>query len=50
MRTKLDTLGHCPSCSTEILATRLLIRYETQEGWPRMYADCPECHDVVRPE
>lgn len=42
-------LGHCADCESPIPTDRLLITYTTPEGWPRMYADCPSCGDVVRP-
>lgn len=42
-------LGHCGACETAIPTDRLLITYTTPEGWPRMYADCPSCGEVVRP-
>ncbi len=42
-------LGHCAVCEEPIPTDRLLITYTTPEGWPRMYADCPSCGDVVRP-
>lgn len=42
-------LGRCPACEEPIAPDRLLIQYRTTEGWPRMFAECPECLDVVHP-
>ena len=47
--TNASTLGSCPDCDTAIPDTCLLIRYETAEGWPKQFAECPECLDVVHP-
>lgn len=50
MSTQRTTLGTCPVCNVQIPSSQLLIRYETSEGWPAMYAECPDCGDVVHPE
>ena len=42
-------VGRCPRCAEAITPGRVLIRYERTDG-QAMYATCPECHDVVRPE
>lgn len=42
-------LGACPDCGETIPSDRLLIKYTTEEGWPRMFAECPSCRDVVHP-
>lgn len=44
-----STLGVCPVCERAIPPTQLLIEYETADG-TRIYAECPECRDVVHPE
>ncbi len=43
-------LGHCPDCGSAIPAGRALIEYETATGRPAVYAECPDCRDVVHPE
>lgn len=43
-------LGVCPECDGEIPGWKLLIRYEREAGWPAMWAECPECGEVVHPE
>lgn len=42
-------LGRCPSCDAAIPSGRLLIEYESAGGWPKMFAECPRCADVVHP-
>lgn len=42
-------LGHCGHCETPLPADQLLITYRTDGGWPKMYAECPVCEDIVRP-
>jgi hypothetical protein len=42
-------LGYCPHCETPIPAGRLLIKYETADGWPKTFAECPTCEGVVHP-
>jgi hypothetical protein len=43
-----ETLGDCPHCETRIPASRLLIEYESSTG-PDLFAECPDCEDVVTP-
>lgn len=43
-------LGTCPDCGVTIPRVNLLIKYETEDGWPRMFAECPDCEDAVHPE
>lgn len=43
-------LGTCPVCDATIPSTRLLIEYESEDGWPRMFAECPRCDVPVHPE
>ena len=42
-------LGTCPRCNVDIAPLNLLIQYETNDGWERQFAACPECDDVVHP-
>lgn len=43
------SLGSCPDCGSAIPARRVLIEYETTDGRPAMYAECPDCRDIVHP-
>ena len=43
-------LGRCPKCNVMIPTPNLLIRYETADGWPKLFAECPDCRDPVHPE
>jgi endogenous inhibitor of DNA gyrase (YacG/DUF329 family) len=43
-------LGICPACDRPIPKPNLLIAYETADGWPRMFAECPSCGEPVHPE
>lgn len=49
MYERATVLGQCPDCETPIPRGYLLIEYETDGGWPEMFAECPECEDVVHP-
>lgn len=42
-------LGECPQCGREITRTYLLIEYKTADGTEGVWAECPECADVVDP-
>lgn len=42
--------GECPNCDAAIPSAYVLIRYETSDGWPRLFAECPACKDVVHPQ
>lgn len=42
-------LGQCADCDTPIPSSQLLVSYETADGWPCMYAECPACEEIVRP-
>lgn len=45
----LTRLGRCPHCQATIPDGYLLIRYESANGWPTMFAECPDCEAVVHP-
>jgi endogenous inhibitor of DNA gyrase (YacG/DUF329 family) len=42
-------LGACPNCGTPVPRPWLLIEYERSDGGTGVYAECPDCGDVVRP-
>ena len=41
--------GQCPDCGSAIPTRRVLIEYETADGRPAMYAECPDCREIVHP-
>mgnify|MGYP000094183753 FL=1 len=43
-------LGACPNCDVMIPSANLLIRYECEGDWPKLFAECPDCEDPVHPE
>lgn len=43
------TLGQCPDCGSEIASYDVLIEYENDDGQPALWAECPDCQDVVHP-
>lgn len=43
------SLGSCSICSAEIEDDRLLVEYETG-GNQRVYAECPDCLNIVHPK
>ncbi|RKD85197.1 DUF7837 family putative zinc-binding protein [Halopiger aswanensis] len=47
--TNSPPLGTCPFCHAEITSGDVILGYETATG-PTVYAECPECRDVVTPE
>jgi hypothetical protein len=42
------SLGTCPFCQAEITTTKMIVGYETETG-PAVYAEYPNCRDVVDP-
>jgi hypothetical protein len=49
MNANRERLGCCPICETGIPPHKLLIQYDADEEWPRMFAECPSCESVVHP-
>jgi len=43
-------LGRCPDCDESISPGWRLIEYEKDDGTKYVWAECPECGDVVSPE
>jgi len=43
-----SSLGECPHCGGELSGQDVLITYETADG-TSLYAECPDCRDVVSP-
>ncbi|WP_437125173.1 DUF7837 family putative zinc-binding protein [Haloarcula limicola] len=43
-------LGLCPDCDEEITPAWLLVEYEQDDGTTGIWAECPACEDVVKPE
>ncbi|WP_195837593.1 MULTISPECIES: hypothetical protein [unclassified Halorhabdus] len=49
MQQHSHAVGRCPHCGATIEQRRVLITYE-RAGGEAMYATCPGCSAVVRPE
>ncbi|WP_449404910.1 DUF7837 family putative zinc-binding protein [Halosimplex salinum] len=49
-RARDQPLGRCPICESMIPPGNLLIRYESADGWPKLFAECPGCEDPVHPQ
>lgn len=45
-----EPLGECPNCSESIADCDVLIRYDRSDGSTGVYAECPDCREVVAPE
>ena len=43
-------LGRCPNCDESIPRCNKIIEYETDDGWTAIFAECPDCLDVVHPQ
>jgi predicted RNA-binding Zn-ribbon protein involved in translation (DUF1610 family) len=50
MPNNAENLGRCPDCGESISQHWLLVEYETDEGDTGIWAECPDCDDVVAPE
>jgi len=45
-----EILGRCPDCGESISRHWLLVEYERDDDATGIWAECPECADVVAPE
>lgn len=50
MRTDEASLGRCPECGKRLPTVWLLVEYEKEDGQTGIWAECPDCEDVVAPE
>jgi len=50
MNTDETTLDDCPDCGEEISEVWVLVEYQKEDGTEGVWAECPECDDVVAPE
>lgn len=50
MNTDSRSLGRCPECGRIIPSGWTLIEYERANGETAVFAECPSCEAVVRPE
>lgn len=50
MNTDSRSLGRCPECGRTVPAGWTLIEYERADGELAVFAECPSCEAVVRPE
>jgi hypothetical protein len=49
MTSNNPVLGKCPQCDHEIQETWVMIEYETTDGDPGVWAECPNCETIVDP-
>lgn len=49
MQPHTSDVGRCPDCGATVPRGGVLVRYRRADG-PAMYAECPACAGVVRPE
>jgi NAD-dependent SIR2 family protein deacetylase len=45
-----SSLGHCPDCGRSIPPGWKLIEYEQEDGSMGVFAECPSCEEVIKPE
>jgi hypothetical protein len=50
MSTDEASLGRCPECGKRLPTVWLLVEYEKEDGQTGIWAECPDCEDVVAPE
>lgn len=43
-------LGLCPNCSESIADRDVIIEYERDDGTTGVYAECPDCREIIAPE
>lgn len=43
-------LGACPNCSEAIADHDVIIEYECTDGSTGVYAECPDCREIIAPE
>jgi len=49
MTAENQTLGNCPFCNARVPEHQSIIEFVTN-GKQRVFAECPECREVVDPE
>ncbi|WP_192918677.1 DUF7837 family putative zinc-binding protein [Salinigranum salinum] len=50
MNTNTTSLGRCPECGRSVPVGWTLIEYERADGESAVFAECPSCEAVIRPE
>ncbi|SEO85074.1 hypothetical protein SAMN05216388_10213 [Halorientalis persicus] len=50
MNTDESSLGRCPDCGESISEPWVLVEYQKDDGTEGVWAECPECEEVVAPE
>jgi predicted RNA-binding Zn-ribbon protein involved in translation (DUF1610 family) len=43
-------LGHCPECGEVITPAWILVEYQKDDDTDAVWAECPDCEDVVAPK
>jgi hypothetical protein len=42
-------IGACPDCGRTITEGNVIIRYQTADATPGVWATCPDCNEVIDP-
>jgi len=50
MRHEDERLSRCPDCGCEIRSVDVIIAYERSDSTRGVFAECPDCEEVVGPE
>jgi len=50
LMTDNPTLGSCPKCNESLSTGYLLVEYEKDDGTTGIWAECPDCDEVVSPQ
>jgi hypothetical protein len=43
-------LGTCSFCGAIVAAQDVIVEYERQNGAPGIWAECPDCSEIVDPK
>jgi hypothetical protein len=49
MTTNASSLGPCPFCGAAVADKQVIVEYETSDGETAVWAECPDCRDIVDP-
>lgn len=50
MPDEAEALGLCPECGEQVTPPWVLLRYEKDDGTEGVWAECPNCQEVISPE
>jgi len=43
-------IGTCPDCTATLTQLDILLKYETTDDTMAIWAECPDCSEVVHPD